>query len=100
MKLTGEILLKFALMLLRRRKAMQSQPLVRWVLTVDVPSRTLILFFSGGAMNPNTIFYLVEVAAAAALLGTPWTAAIVAVPTSHGTQSGIAGAMNVQRIFR
>lgn len=42
------------------------------ILTADVLLLTLILMCSGGAMNPYTIFYLVEVAAVAVLLEARW----------------------------
>jgi two-component system sensor histidine kinase RegB len=63
----------FALWLwLRRRRVVD----VGWsgaILTFDMIQLTALLHFSGGASNPFSVFYLVEITAAAATLGSRWT---------------------------
>ena len=43
------------------------------VIMADIILLSAVLYFSGGTMNPLTIFYLVEVVATAVLLGDAWT---------------------------
>jgi len=43
------------------------------ILTFDMIQLTALLHFSGGASNPWSVFYLVEITAAAVTLGSRWT---------------------------
>lgn len=68
-----ELLMNLGVFILRRNRIMRTQACMGSILALDVILLTLILFFSGRAMNPFTIFYLVDVAAVAVLLGEGWT---------------------------
>jgi two-component system sensor histidine kinase RegB len=59
--------------------AARSGRLVGPVLATDTGLLTALLAFSGGPMNPYTIFFLVHVVMAAVLLSARWTWAIVAL---------------------
>ncbi len=57
---------------LRRRRAVS----ITWsgaILTFDMLQLTALLHFSGGAANPFSVFYLVDITAAAVTLGSRWT---------------------------
>ena len=91
-----ELLMNFGVFALRTSGVVQAQAYVGLILAIDIMLLTLILFFSGGVMNPFTIFYLVEVAAAAVLLGAGWTWTCVGLSiASYSTMFFIppAGAM-------
>ncbi len=57
----------------RTRSFMQAPAAVGILLLSDIALLTIILLFSGDAMNPSTIFYLVELVAIAVLWGGIWT---------------------------
>jgi len=71
--LATEVATNIALIRFSNARLVQTHGFFGVVVMTDVLLLTLILMFSGGAMNPYTIFYLVEVAAAAVLLGSRWT---------------------------
>lgn len=60
-----------------RRQAQLSQAFVAGVLVFDTALLTGVLLVSGGAMNPFTVFYLVEVVVAAFVLDTKGLVALV-----------------------
>lgn len=70
--LGAEVAINLALARFGGTRIVKTQGFFGLILTTDVLLLTLILIYSGGAMNPYTIFYLVEVAAVAVLLNARW----------------------------
>jgi len=67
------LLSNIALRILCRRRAWGAARLVAPVLIFDTVLLTALLAFSGGPMNPFTIFFLVHVVMASVVLGGSWT---------------------------
>lgn len=60
-----------------RRQATISTHLLGLVMALDVVLFTLVLHYSGGAHNPFSFLYLINIALAAVILGSRWTWALL-----------------------
>jgi two-component system sensor histidine kinase RegB len=70
--LLTQLAMNLALLGFSHAHLVKTQGFFGMVITADVVLLTVILIYSGGAMNPYTIFYLVEVTAVAVLLEARW----------------------------
>ncbi|MGC8559428.1 MAG: ATP-binding protein [Phycisphaerae bacterium] len=68
-----ELMENAALIRVGRRSRPINVTAIGVVIMADIILLSAVLYFSGGTMNPLTIFYLVEVVATAVLLGDAWT---------------------------
>jgi two-component system, sensor histidine kinase RegB len=78
------------------------------ILAFDMSQLTALLYVTGGAANPFSVFYLVQITAAAATLGARWTwlltalgvsayAGLFAMPLQPATDGGIHAAHDFAR---
>jgi two-component system, sensor histidine kinase RegB len=67
---------------LRRSRCPISGAWAGSILAFDVAQLTALLYFTGGASNPFSVFYLVQITAAAATLGSRWTWTLTALGVS------------------
>lgn len=67
---------------LRRARRPISAAWTGSILAFDMLQLTLLLYASGGAANPFSVFYLVQITAAAATLGSRWTWFLTALGVS------------------
>jgi two-component system sensor histidine kinase RegB len=65
-----------------RRGSPVSAPAAGVCISADVVLLTWLLLMSGGALNPASAFYLVQIVVTALVLGRRWTAAVTALSVS------------------